>query len=272
VPKVHLYSTFINGLHQILPAVAIAPVSLICPAKPFKLPPITDYKAYLNLTSIIQYYLHCPEFSTQQLDNALVSDSRNVEASCFWEGQIRVAVQEGLLLFLFENKGSMYDGKGFEMLDALNHHCCPDTNANAFTTLLSLFNDNMGELEEIMAFRSCFDGMVNNMARCKIVIPSILMVMFFICLLHSCYNDLLEQFPSCYKSLEDASLDLIVADLCHHAEFEFVRLDKKAPAPKGSKAAVAASSPHVNKQGKEWNNPYEWLASFNIIRVKKHWQ
>jgi hypothetical protein len=143
---------------------AIAPVLLICPAKPFKLPPIADSKAYLNLTSIIQYYLHCSEFSTQQLDIALVTDLRNAEASCFCEGQIQVAVQEDSLHFLFENKGSIYDGKGFEMLDALNQHCHPDSIANAFTTLLSLFNDNMGELEDIIAFRSCFDGMVNNMA------------------------------------------------------------------------------------------------------------
>ncbi len=68
----------------ILPAVAIAPVLLICPAKPFKLPPIADSKAYLNLTSIIQYYLRCLEFSTQRLDNALATDSRNAEVNCFW--------------------------------------------------------------------------------------------------------------------------------------------------------------------------------------------
>jgi hypothetical protein len=52
----------------------------------------------------------------------------------------------------------------------------------------------------------------------------------------------------------------------------FFGLDKKAPAPKGPKAAVVASSPHVKKQGREWNNPYEWLASFNIKSVKKCWQ
>ncbi len=50
------------------------------------------------------------------------------------------------------------------MLDALNQHCRPDFVANAFTTLLSLFNDNMGKSEEIMAFYSHFDGMVNDMA------------------------------------------------------------------------------------------------------------
>ncbi len=145
----------------------------------------------------------------------------------------------------------MYDFKGFEMLDALNQHCRPDSIANAFTTLLSLFNDNMGESEEIMAFRSCFDGIVNNMARCKLVIPPILMVMFFLCLLHSCYDDLLEQFWSHYKTLKGSSLNLIVADVRYHNKFKFDGLDKKAPAPSGPKAAAAATSPHVDKQGKE---------------------
>jgi hypothetical protein len=50
------------------------------------------------------------------------------------------------------------------MLDALNQHCRPDSVVNALTTLLSLFNDSMGVLEDIMAFCSCFDGMVNDMA------------------------------------------------------------------------------------------------------------
>jgi hypothetical protein len=49
----------------ILSAAAIALLLLIPPATPFKLSPIADSKAYLNLTSIIQYYLCCPEFSTQ---------------------------------------------------------------------------------------------------------------------------------------------------------------------------------------------------------------
>ncbi len=122
-----------------------APVLLLCPAKLFKLLAIADAKAYLNISSIIQYYLRLPEFSTQRSDNALITGS-------YWEGQVRVAVQDGSLCFLFENKGSMYDGTGFEMLSVLNEHCRPDSVANAFTTLMSLINDSMGESEEIMVF------------------------------------------------------------------------------------------------------------------------
>jgi hypothetical protein len=79
--------------------------------EPFKLPPIADSKeAFLNLSSILQYYLRRPEFSTLRSDGELITDDRNADASAYWEGQLRVAVQDGLLKFLFENKGSVYDG------------------------------------------------------------------------------------------------------------------------------------------------------------------
>jgi hypothetical protein len=42
-------------------------------AEPFVLP-VADSKAYLNLTSNIQNYLQCPEFSTQCSDDALVTN------------------------------------------------------------------------------------------------------------------------------------------------------------------------------------------------------
>ncbi len=84
---------------------APAPLSMILLAEPFQLPPIADAKAYLNLLSILQYCLRHPEFSTQRSDNALITDSRNAEASSYWEGQIRVAVQDGSLHFLFKSKG-----------------------------------------------------------------------------------------------------------------------------------------------------------------------
>jgi hypothetical protein len=131
---------------------APAPLLMIRPAEPFKLPPIADVKAYLNLLSILQYYLCRPEFSTQHSDNALITDSRNAEASSYWEGQIRVTVQDGSLHFLFKNKGLLYNGKGFKMLAALNQHCHPDSVANAFTTLMSPFNNSMSKSEDIMAF------------------------------------------------------------------------------------------------------------------------
>jgi hypothetical protein len=165
----------------------------------------------------------------------------------------------------------MHDRKGFKMLATLNQHCQPDSVANAFTTLMLLFNNSMGESEEIMAFWSRINEMVNDMSRCKIILPLVLMVMFFLCSLHSHYDDLLEQFCSCYKSLKGAFLDSIVADVCYHNEFKLVGSNKKVLAGKGPKAAAAAAFSAVDKQGKEWRNPYKWLASFDIKGIKKRW-
>jgi len=57
------------------------------------------------------------------------------------------------------------------MIDVLNRHCRPDYVTNAFTTLMSLFNDVQGDTEPIVEFRSRFEGMVMDMSRCKVVIP-----------------------------------------------------------------------------------------------------
>ncbi len=114
--------------------------------------------------------------------------------------------------------------------------------------------------------------MVNDMARCKIVIPQILMVMFFLCSLHPCYDDLLKQFRSRYKSLDGASLDSIVADVRYHNEFKLVGSDKKLPPGRNPWAAAASAPPAVDRQGKQWNNPYEWLSKLNIESVKRRWK
>ncbi len=105
------------------------------------------------------------------------------------------------------------------MIDALNCHCHPDSVTNAFTTLMSLFNDVQGDSEPILEFRSRFDGMILDMTCCKVVIPPLLLVMIFIRALHSRYSDILDQFCSRYKDLEAATVDSVVADVKYHDEF-----------------------------------------------------
>jgi hypothetical protein len=123
------------------------PVASLRAAEPAKLTEIKNAKAYLDLQDLIQYHLCLSEYSTKWADDALVTDMIILEASLFWEGQIRVAVRDGSLQFLFYNIGSVYHGKGFEMLTALEQYCHPNTMANAFTRLMSLFNNVQGELE-----------------------------------------------------------------------------------------------------------------------------
>jgi hypothetical protein len=52
----------------------------------------------------------------------------NALASQFWEGQIRTASKDGGdARFLFENTGSTYYDKGFEMLQVLEDHYHPSS-------------------------------------------------------------------------------------------------------------------------------------------------
>jgi hypothetical protein len=198
-----------------------------------KLPEIKDAKGSLDNLKLIQYYLRLPDYSTQRLDSLLITDAFNSEASQVWEGLIRTAIKDDSLWFVFDNKGSLYYGKGFEMLAALNQHCCPDTVANAFSTLMFLFNDAQGDSEPIMEFCSYFDGMVMDMTWCKIVIPPILLMMFFLCALHGRYPNLLEQLCSRFKVLEDASVDSVVKDV-HYHDSSILAGPKKSPPPLGS--------------------------------------
>jgi hypothetical protein len=255
---------------------APAPSSSLVPAplavsfwsfEPFKLPIIKDAKAYLDVHNMIQYYLRQPEYSTQRSDDVLVTSPSNVAASLFWEGQLRNAVREGSLWFLFENKGTLYHGKGFEMLAALDQHCRLDSITNAFCTLMSLFNDVQGSSEAVFEFCSRFDGMVMDLSCSKIILPPILLVMLFLRALHSCYSDILDQFWSRYKKLEAATIDSVVEDIRYHDEFKLVGSDKKTPG--GS--TPGASAANVNKSGKEWALPFEWLSTYDTKRIKVRW-
>ncbi len=83
----------------------------------------------------IQFYLRMPKLSTGHADDSLTMDATNQETSRVWECQLHLAVKDGTLCFLFENKGSIYNGCDFEMLTPLMHHCQPDTVSNAFTSV-----------------------------------------------------------------------------------------------------------------------------------------
>ena len=137
-----------------------------------------------------------PEFSTGHSNNSLTTDALNLNASRAWEGQLQMAVKDGTLCFLFKNKGALFHGRGFEMLATLMQHCRPDSVSNAFTSLLSIFNDVQGESESILEYRSRFDGLTMELARCKVIIPSFLLVMLFLRALHGQYATIFEQYKT----------------------------------------------------------------------------
>ena len=92
--------------------------------------------------------------------------------------------------------------------------------SNAFSMLMSLFNDVQGSSEPILEFHSWFDGMVLDMSRLKIFLPPIFLVMLFLCALHFRYSDILDQFWSWYKTLETATINSVLEDAHYHNEFK----------------------------------------------------
>jgi hypothetical protein len=92
--------------------------------------------------------------------------------------------------FCSKIKSNIYNGCRFEMLATLNAYCHPDSIANAFSSLLSIFNKLQGKNKPVLAFRSRLDGLILEMACCKVVIPPLLLVMLFLPALHSCYLDI----------------------------------------------------------------------------------
>jgi len=117
-------------------------------AAPFTLPAIKNATDYLQTLELILYWLRRPGYSTARSDSALITDSRNTLASQFWEGQIQTALKDGGdAQFLFENTGTTYYDKGFEMLQVLEDNYRPSSISNTFTTLLSLFNDTQSDSE-----------------------------------------------------------------------------------------------------------------------------
>jgi hypothetical protein len=74
------------------------------------------------------------------------------------------------------------------MLATLNAFCRPNSVANAFSSLLLIFNELQGNDEPIVAFCSQFDGLILEIAQCKVVIPPLLLIMLFLRALHSRYS------------------------------------------------------------------------------------
>jgi hypothetical protein len=90
--------------------------------------------------------------------------------------------------------------------------------------------------------------------------------MIFIRALHLRNSDILDQFCSCYKDLESATIESVVANVTYRDGFHIVD-PKKNSRPGGPKASNVAT----DKAGKTWTNPFEWLSSFSVKTIKTCW-
>jgi len=160
------------------------------------------------------------------------------------------------------------------MLAALMQHCHPDSVSNAFSSLLSLFNDVQGDTESIIKYRSRFDGLTLELSRCKVMIPSFLMVVLFLRALHGRYLVIFEQYRSRFKPIETATLDSLVSDVIFHDGFTDVSHKKKSASAPGARqpaAASATSGGGTDQSGKKLQHPFEWLAAYSLKAIKGRW-
>jgi hypothetical protein len=81
------------------------------------------------------------------------------------DGQLRTSLKDVSARFLFENLGSIFYGKDFDMMQVLEDNVRPSSISNTFTTLLALFNDAQGDKETIREFRARFEGHVGALYR-----------------------------------------------------------------------------------------------------------
>ena len=96
-------------------------------------------------------------------------------------------------------------------------------------------------------------------------VSPIFLVMLFLCALHFRYSDILNQCRSRYKTLETVTIDSVVEDARYHDEFKLVGSDKKGgPNPK-------ATTANVDRRGKVWGLPFEWLSTCSLKGIKTRW-
>jgi hypothetical protein len=270
MPAVYAPSAPLSPHIPLVPAILLTTTT-----KVLKLDAIKDAKAFLDSLDIIEFYLRKPEFSSGLPGGALVTTPSNLKASRLWEGQLRLAVKDGDLWFLFENKGTLFNGCSFEMLAALTAYCHPDSIANAFSSLLSLFNEIQGEDEPILAFRSCFDGLILEMACCKVAIPPLLLIMLFLRVLHSHYAGYVKQFQTRHCAIETTFIDMIVDDVTYHDRFTLLQEPRRTPDKPGKPPpqVPAAAAAHMDTTGAVWSSLFDWLAQkYGEKGIRNRWK
>jgi hypothetical protein len=191
-------------------------------------------------------------------DDALVTDSTNLEASRMWEGQLCLAVKDGLLRYLFENKGDLYNGRCFEMLAALSQHCRPVWLQMLLPHVSCYSTACRGTMSQSYNIGLALTASLWSSWTARLLSP----------LIHSCYSDLLDQFCTRFKSIKTATINLIVDNIVYHDGFT-VHERKNAKTPASALRGPAAASANMDQKGTVWQMPFDWLSKSFSKKVIK---
>jgi hypothetical protein len=95
--------------------------------------------------------------------------------------------------------------------------------------------------------------------------------MLFLRAIHLCYQGLLNQFASKQKDLSAASIDSVVVDAKFMDDFATVGANGKAIHPTSTPHSPATATAVTGRDGKEHCSPWEWLATFESVRISSCW-
>jgi hypothetical protein len=95
--------------------------------------------------------------------------------------------------------------------------------------------------------------------------------MLFLRAIHSCYQDLLNQFASKQKYLSSATIDSAVADAKFMDEFATVGSNGKAIRPLYTPRSPAATTAVTDRSGREHRSPWEWLSTLESSGILPCW-
>ncbi len=104
-------------------------------------------------------------------------------------------------------------------------------------------------------------------------LPSLmLMVMLFLRAVHICYSELLDQFWTCFKSIEMAAIDLVVEDIAYHDSFTVHECKGEGKPATSTPCIPVAASANTDQKGTVWQNPFEWIStSYSKKAIKTCW-
>ncbi len=121
----------------------------------------------------------------------------------------------------------------------------------------------------MLSFCSQFDGLILELAHCKVIIPPLILVILFLRALHSRYSDIVKQFRTWHKPIKSTSINMIVDDITYHHKFILKKArcrDKSQNQPSQIPVATVA---HTNNTKTVWSSPFDWLCNHTEIRASR---
>ena len=170
---------------------------------------------------------------------------------------------------LFANKGDLYDGKGFEMVGAINNHFSPCDDMVTFEILHDLPNNRQGTSEPVTSYQSRLEGMFLRTSSLGHPVSSKLQVMLFVIGLRAEYKPLIDRFRFGELSFDSMTMSK-VSDLVQ--KFDRAPRSTDTPIARSTAAAAhvaaaASTTPSSDQASSKFKTLWEWIGALKQEEV-----